>query len=186
MSPRATDPAEPPGSPAGQPTQARDTRTSRRLLIVDGDHRVRDGIAGLMALSAGVQVVGMTSRPHETLDAVRRLRPGVIVVDPMLPDLDSGLALISALRAYAPSLRIVATCRDGGLDHAALAAGADACVERCGDPAAFHDAILAAVLSPTVLRRRGPARTARRADDDAGSSDRRRASRSTSTDAVIE
>lgn len=145
MSPRATDPSEPPQPTGARPAPEASPENPQRILVVDSDHRVRDSIAGLIALCDGLEVAGVTSQAHETLDAVRRLEPGVLIVDPYLPDLGSGLALISALRAFAPSLRIVATCREGGHDDASLAAGADACVERSGDPAAFQDALIAAV-----------------------------------------
>jgi DNA-binding NarL/FixJ family response regulator len=147
MSPRATDPSEPPPTTGARRAPEPIPADPQRILVVDSDHRVRDSIAGLIALCDGLEVAGVTSQAHETLDAVRRLEPGVLIVDPYLPDLGSGLALISALRAFAPSLRIVATCREGGHDDASLAAGADACVERSGDPAAFQDALIAAVGS---------------------------------------
>lgn len=169
MSPRATDPAEQPAAstPSREAAQITGPVPGRheRVLVVDGDHRVRDGIAGLIALSEGLEVVGTTSHAHETLDAVRRLEPSVLIVDPYLPDLGSGLALVSALRAFAPTLRIVSTCREGGHDDASLAAGADACVERSGDPAAFQEALVAAVLPAPVP---APAARASRGRDAAG------------------
>ena len=155
MSPRATDPADPPERRARSRVSAPGPATPQRILVVDSDHRVRDSIAGLIALSDGIEVIGMTSDAHETLDAVRRSGPGVLIIDPYLPDLGSGLALVSALRAFAPSLRIVATCREGGHDDASLAAGADICVERSGDPAVFQDALVAAAR-PVVRRSRAP------------------------------
>jgi CheY-like chemotaxis protein len=117
---------------------------ARRILVVDGDHRVRDSLADLIGLAEGVEVVGTCSQPGETLEAIKRLDPDVVVIDPYLPDLDAGLALIRTLRARRRAIRIVATCRDDGLGPLALAAGADACVDRCADPTAFQEAVMAA------------------------------------------
>jgi len=168
MTPRASDPAEPPDPSLRTRAAAPPPESSRRILIVDSDHRVREGIAGLIALSDGLEVVGTTSRADETLDAVRDRRPGVLVIDPYLPDLASGLALISALRAAYPALRIVATCRDGGHDGASLAAGADACVEQGGDPAVFQAALVSATQRPDTPTGR-PGATVRRGRADSPS-----------------
>ena len=132
-------------APATPPTEP------LRILVVDDDHRVRDSLADLIGLADGVHVVGTTSQPAETLDAIDRLDPGVVVIDPYLPDLEAGLALIGALHASGRRvLRIVATCRDDGLGPLALAAGADACVDRCADPVAFQEAVLAAARPGSV------------------------------------
>jgi DNA-binding NarL/FixJ family response regulator len=117
----------------------------QRILVVDEDHRVRDSLADLIGLADGVEVVGTTSQPAETLAAIERLRPSVVVIDPYLPDLEDGLAFIRSLRANGPrALRIVATCRDGGIGEVALAAGADVVVDRCADAVVFQAAVLAA------------------------------------------
>ena len=148
----ATTPSEPPGPsadsgvpappavPAAEPT----TSAPQRILVVGDDHRVRDSLADLIGLADGVQIVGTTSRPAETLEALRRLAPDVVVVDPYLPDLPAGLELIGALRRSGNVMRIVVTCRDAGLDVTALAAGADACVDWCADPGALQEAVVAA------------------------------------------
>ena len=116
-----------------------------RILVVDGDHRVRDSLADLIGLADGVVVVGTTSQVDETQEAIARLDPDVLVIDPYLPDVDTGLELIRTLRAAGHDvLRIVATCRDDDFGPLALAAGADACVDRCADPSVFQEAVLAA------------------------------------------
>ena len=142
MTPSIPTPATPdPGVTA--PTQI--PSPSQRILVVDDDHRVRDSLADLIGLADGVEVVGTTSQPAETLAAIERLRPSVVVIDPYLPDLKDGLAFIRSLRADGPrGLRIVATCRDGGIGEVALAAGADVVVDRCADAVVFHAAVLAA------------------------------------------
>jgi DNA-binding NarL/FixJ family response regulator len=161
---------------ASTPVRVGSLAITPRVLIVDGDHRVRDSLADLIGLADGVEVVGATSQLRETLDAVDRLEPGVVVIDPYLPDLASGLGLIGTLRASGRNLRIVATCREDGLHDLALRAGADACVDHCGDPAAFQEAVLAAARPTSVRARVGdtprpagrpahPGRFARRASD---------------------
>jgi DNA-binding NarL/FixJ family response regulator len=134
-----------PATPQDVPAASQSPSPFERILVVDDDHRVRDSLADLIGLADGVEVVGTTSQPAETLAAIERLRPSVVVIDPYLPDLEVGLAFIASLRADGPpDLRIVATCRDGGIGEVVIAAGADAVVDRCADPVLFHEAVLAA------------------------------------------
>jgi CheY-like chemotaxis protein len=145
---QATDP-DPSRRPVAPPDPSGPDDASplatQRILVVDGDHRVRDSLADLIGLADGVVIVGTTSQLEETLEAIARLVPDVVVIDPYLPDVETGLALIRTLRtAGRRVLRIVATCRDDDLGPVALAAGADACVDRCADPSVFQEAVLAA------------------------------------------
>lgn len=143
MTPSIPTPATPDPGITARPTIL--NNPVERILVVDDDHRVRDSLADLIGLADGVEVVGTTSQPAETLAAIERLRPSVVVIDPYLPDLEDGLAFIRSLRADGPrGLRIVATCRDNGIGEVALAAGADAVVDRCADAVVFHEAVLAA------------------------------------------
>jgi CheY-like chemotaxis protein len=139
------DPAPRPAAPDPTGSDDASTLATQRILVVDGDHRVRDSLADLIGLADGVEVVGMASQVEETLDAIARLDPDVVVIDPYLPDVETGLALIRTLRATGRRVvRIVATCREDELGPMALAAGADACVDRCADPIVFQEAVLAA------------------------------------------
>ena len=60
---------------------------ARTVLIVD-DHAPFRALARALLQLEGFQVVGEAADARSALDAVRRLRPGVVLLDVQLPDLD--------------------------------------------------------------------------------------------------
>ena len=119
----------------------------RRILVVDADHRVRDSLAGVIALADGLEVVGTASHLGEAVDAVRALSPDVVLLDPDLPDIASGRALLDRLRALRPAPRVFIMSWATAAENAELVAQADGFIEKCSDPASFTDAVIAAALS---------------------------------------
>jgi CheY-like chemotaxis protein len=94
-----------------------------RLILVDADRRVRAGLAGLLELSPAVEVVATAGDVRGALAACERTAPDVVVIDPRLPELQDGIALINALRQRRPAVRIVALAWSSDLE---LALGPDA------------------------------------------------------------
>lgn len=95
-----------------------------RVLVVDADKRVRAGLACLLDLSGVVEVVGEASHPGEAIGAVERTAPDVVVLDPRLPEIDGGAALVSIIRHRCPQARVLllswsSTPIDGALGVAA-------------------------------------------------------------------
>jgi len=56
-----------------------------RVLIVDDHTLVRDGIRGLLALVADVEVVGEAANGKEALEKVKQLVPDVVLMDLAMP-----------------------------------------------------------------------------------------------------
>ena len=116
-----------------------------RVVIVDPDHRVRQSLAGLVCcLGRDVEVAGTTADAAEALRLVDVHRPQVVLLDPRLPDVDAGLAVISALRANHPETRIVVMGWSAALEYPAVANGATAFVGKGEPPNAFLEAIVRA------------------------------------------
>ncbi len=122
--------------------------SDRRILIVDADHRVRDSFAGLIALAGGVNVVATTGQPAEALSAVRRNRADVVVLDPRLPELEEGLALIGAIHRVRPEVRILVLGWSDDHEPMAMAAGADGFICKSADPVTLVEAVLAVARHP--------------------------------------
>ncbi len=78
-----------------------------RVVVVDRDERVRESLAGLLSIGDQVVVVGSAGDAAEALDLVATLRPDVVVVDPRLPEVERGVALIDSLREKASGVRVL-------------------------------------------------------------------------------
>lgn len=77
-----------------------------RLLVVDDHEVVRKGLVALLERRDGFQVVAEAGSVAESLDAARRYRPDIIVMDVRLPD-GSGVEACREIRAELPETRVV-------------------------------------------------------------------------------
>ncbi len=114
-----------------------------RVVVVDADRRVRRDLAQFVDLDDGAVVVGVADDVPSALALVEQGRPDVVVLDPRLPDLDAGLALVAQMRGASPA-RIVVLGNDPSLESRARAVGAHAFVSTC-DPLTT---LLAAIVRP--------------------------------------
>lgn len=80
-----------------------------RVVIVDADRRVQQSLRGVLGVAGGVEVVGSAGDVRGALELIERQQPDVVIVDPRLPDVDAGAALVRSIRLAWPSIRIVAT-----------------------------------------------------------------------------
>ena len=96
-----------------------------RVLVVDDQRLMRDGIASLLGIQAGMEVVGTAA---DGLEAVRRavdLAPDVILMDVRMPVMD-GVAATAQIRQRLPGCQVLmlTTFDDDAYVIAALRAGA--------------------------------------------------------------
>lgn len=115
-----------------------------RVVIVDSDDRTRESLIGLLSIGDRLDVVGSAAGPASALDLVAAEQPDVVVVDPRLPEVDSGIAFIGRLRALAPNVRILAMSWSDSLEHAAMTGGADGFIRKTFRPTELVAAIVAA------------------------------------------
>jgi DNA-binding NarL/FixJ family response regulator len=150
-----------PSTPLGRKSRGRnkhDGGQDRRIVIVDADHRVRDSFAGLIALAGGVDVVATAGQPAEALSAVRRSRPDIVVLDPRLPEMEDGLALIGAMHRVRPQVHILVLGWLGDHEQLAMDAGADGFICKSADPVTLVESVLAvarhggAAAEPAIRR----------------------------------
>lgn len=69
-----------------------------KVLLVDDQKLIRDGIRSLLAISGRVEVVGEATDGSEVVALWQHCRPQVILMDLSMPKMD-GIAAIKALRA---------------------------------------------------------------------------------------
>ncbi len=77
-----------------------------RVLIADDHAIVREGVRALLALSEDIAVVGEAADGREAIEAARRLRPDIILLDIAMPGL-GGLEATVEIRKENPDAKIL-------------------------------------------------------------------------------
>ena len=117
--------------------------SSPRVVIVDADRRVQQSLADLLGVTGEVDVVGRAGDVRAALQEVERSRPDVVLVDPRLPDIEAGIALIRGLGRAWPQMRIVLTGWSDTGGHALVGDAHPRYVRKDGTPEEFVSAIVA-------------------------------------------
>ena len=96
-----------------------------RVLLVDDQRTVREGLAALLELVDDVVVVGAAEDGEQALDAVARHQPDVVLMDLRMPRMD-GVEATARLREEHPDVAVVVltTHADDDSVFGALRAGA--------------------------------------------------------------
>jgi DNA-binding NarL/FixJ family response regulator len=96
-----------------------------KVLIVDDQTLVRQGIRSLLELADGIEVVGEAADGVEALARIASQAPEVVLLDLRMPRLD-GLGVLEALRGdgAAPSCLVLTTFDDDDALLSAMRAGA--------------------------------------------------------------
>lgn len=125
-----------------QATARSDLPSVPRVVIVDADRRVLQSLADLLTVNGEVDVVGRASDVRAALEEIERVHPDVVLVDPRLPDVDAGMALIGGMSRAWPSIRVVMT--GWGDADARPVLDVPACyVSKGGSPEEYVEAIVA-------------------------------------------
>jgi DNA-binding NarL/FixJ family response regulator len=135
--------------------------TSRpvKVLIVDDDDLVRDGLAAVLSSDESIEVVDKVGDGRRGVDRARFLRPHVVLMDVRMPELD-GISATRELLTIVPEVKVVilTTFEEDDYIFGALKAGASGFLlkrtPRADLIAAIH-AVAAGegLLSPSVTRR---------------------------------
>lgn len=134
------------------------TEPAPRVLIVDDQDLVRAGFRMILT-ARGITVVGEVADGAEALAEARRLRPGVVLMDIRMPNVDGLQATRQILQHIRDCRVIMLTTFD--LDHyvyQALAAGASGFLLKDVTPAHLAAAVRLvstgdALLAPSITRR---------------------------------
>ncbi|MEY9854601.1 DNA-binding NarL/FixJ family response regulator [Catenulispora sp. GAS73] len=77
-----------------------------RVLAADDQRVVREGLALVLGLLPGVEVVGTAADGDEAIDMAHRLSPDVVLMDLRMPRRD-GVAAIRVLREECPRVKVI-------------------------------------------------------------------------------
>jgi two-component system, NarL family, response regulator LiaR len=140
-----------------------------RVLIADDHKVVRQGLRFLLSQEPGIEVAGEVADGVAALDAIRRLRPDVVLLDLLMPGMN-GLAVLTALREEAltcavlvltsstDDAHLIQAVKAGALSYLPKTAGVDQVVESVR-AAARGESVLEPAATTRLLKelRRGPA-----------------------------
>ncbi|GHJ46979.1 DNA-binding response regulator [Catellatospora sp. TT07R-123] len=130
-----------------------------RVLVVDDEALVRSGLRMILEAAGDIAVVAEARDGAEAVDAARRHRPDVVLMDVRMPGTDGLTGAAAVAQLPEPPRVIMLTTFD--LDeyvHAALRAGAVGFLLKDTPPRDLAEAVRTvaagnAMLSPTVTRR---------------------------------
>lgn len=77
-----------------------------RVLVVDDQRLIREGIASLLSIQEGVEVVGTAENGQEAIDRALSLLPDVILMDVRMPIMD-GITATTALARQLPASQVL-------------------------------------------------------------------------------
>ncbi|MFD3401196.1 response regulator [Kribbella sp. NPDC058693] len=114
-----------------------------RVLSVDDQRMVREGLALVLGLLPDVEVVGTASGGEEAVRMAGELRPDVVLMDLRMPRCD-GVEATRQLRQVYPDVKVIAltTYADDESVLSALRAGARGYLTKDARSAEIHEALL--------------------------------------------
>lgn len=125
-----------------------------RILIADDHAIVRDGIVTILGLQKDFSVVGEASGGLEAVRKAIRLKPDVVILDMMMPDLDGAEATARILQQV-PAVRILiltSFTNSAGIADA-LKNGATGAISKSASRERLYDAIRATAAGKRTVDR---------------------------------
>ena len=123
-----------------------------RLLVADDHEVVRQGLRTFLGLDADLELVGEARDGREAVEMAGRLKPDVVLMDLVMPEMD-GIAATDAIHRDFPEVQVIALT--SVLENAsvadALRAGAIGYLLKNASPQNLHRGIRAAVAGQVFL-----------------------------------
>lgn len=116
-----------------------------RVLIVDDSNFMRKMIGDVLSKQEGVEIVGTAGNGEDALDMALELKPDLITLDNILPDIN-GIDILKTLKKNIPDIKVIMISAVGqqSVINEAMEIGAiDYLVKPFDEPAflsAFHTA----------------------------------------------
>jgi CheY-like chemotaxis protein len=119
--------------------------SSIRVLIADDHAMVREGLRLLLTNDPAIEVVGESATGREAVRLAQELRPDVVLMDLLMPEMD-GLTATAVIREELPTTQVLVVSALPGETHSAeaLRAGAVGYVHKDVDAEELRRAVRAA------------------------------------------
>jgi DNA-binding NarL/FixJ family response regulator len=123
-----------------------------RVVLADDQRVVRDGLALLLGLLPGVEVVDSACDGDQAVELARRLRPDVVLMDLRMPRCD-GVAATRLLREQCPEIKVIVltTYADDRSVLDALRAGARGYLTKDAGAAQINETLRRVVNGQAVI-----------------------------------
>ncbi|HXW78181.1 MAG TPA: response regulator transcription factor, partial [Acidimicrobiales bacterium] len=123
-----------------------------RVLVVDDQRVVREGLATIIGSIDGLEVVGLAADGNEAIAMAGERAPDVVLMDLRMPQVD-GVAATATIRERYPGVRVVVltTYADDESIMAALSAGATGYLTKDATKNDIRTALEAAAAGQSVL-----------------------------------
>lgn len=123
-----------------------------RILLVDDHEMVRIGVSAYLQTQADMEVVGEASNGKESVEKALELRPDIILMDMVMPEMN-GAEATEAIIAEWPEAKIVIVTSflDDDKVYPALEAGAVSYILKTSNAKRIAEAIRETVQGQTVL-----------------------------------
>jgi NarL family two-component system response regulator LiaR len=130
-----------------------------RILLVDDHKVVRQGLQMFLGMDEDLEIVGEAADGQEAIDRARELKPDVVLMDLLMPEV-SGIQAIATIRQTMPDVEVIAltSVLEDRAIYDAMRAGAIGYLLKDTEPDELSAAIRAAAagqvqLSPRVAAR---------------------------------
>lgn len=80
--------------------------TQIRILLVDDQYLIREGIASLLELEEAVEVVGMASNGKKAIEKALELKPNIVLMDVRMPEMN-GVEATAKIRQALPACQVI-------------------------------------------------------------------------------
>ena len=123
-----------------------------RLLVADDHEVVRKGLRTFLSFDTDLELVGEARDGREAVEMAGRLKPDVVVMDLMMPEMD-GIAATAAIRRDYPEIEVIAltSVLEGASVADAVRAGAIGYLLKNSTPEDLHRGIRAAAAGQVFL-----------------------------------
>src|SRR5256714_5473337 len=140
-----------------------------RVLIADDHAVLREGLRSFLELQDGIEIVGDAADGAEAVALAEQLRPGVVLMDLVMPKLD-GVEAMRELRERVPDARVIILTSfiDDDRLLPAIRAGAAGYLLKNAEPQEIARAIRAADSGEALIDPSVAARLVERLSDDDG------------------